>query len=55
MTIAIKSGIYIDGQWVQPKSGAVLTVENPATGEVIASVPAAGPDETRAAGACRVP
>jgi len=49
MTISIKSGIYIDGEWVLPPSKAVLKVENPATGELIASVPAAGPDETRAA------
>ena len=49
MSIEIKSGIYIDGQWVMPTTGAVLTVENPATGEVIANVPAAGPVETKAA------
>ena len=49
MTISVKSGIYIDGKWVQPASKAVLNVENPATGEVIASVPAAGRDEARAA------
>jgi succinate-semialdehyde dehydrogenase/glutarate-semialdehyde dehydrogenase len=32
-----------------PTTGAVLTVQNPATGEVIATVPAAGPAETKAA------
>lgn len=49
MAITFKSGIYINGEWVMPKSKATLDVENPATGEVIASVPAAGRDEARAA------
>lgn len=49
MSISVKSGIYINGEWVQPQSGAVLNVENPATGEIIARVPAAGPEETTAA------
>lgn len=49
MSIDIKSGIYIDGKWVTPASGDVLTVHNPATGELIATVPAAGPTETKAA------
>ena len=49
MTIKVSGGIYIDGAWVTPKSGAILSVENPATGEVIATIPAAGPVETQAA------
>jgi hypothetical protein len=30
---------YIDGEWVDSKSGEIIDVENPATGEVIARVP----------------
>ncbi|MSZ13586.1 MAG: aldehyde dehydrogenase family protein, partial [Actinobacteria bacterium] len=49
MALTFKSGIYINGQWVQPSSKAVLDVHNPATGELIASIPAAGREEARAA------
>jgi len=49
MALTFKSGIYINGQWVQPSSKAVLDVTNPATGELLASIPAAGRDEARAA------
>jgi succinate-semialdehyde dehydrogenase/glutarate-semialdehyde dehydrogenase len=49
MALTFKSGIYINGQWVEPASKAVLDVTNPATGELIASVPAAGREEARAA------
>ena len=33
---------FIGGQWVDAASGETLDVENPATGEVVASVPASG-------------
>ena len=33
---------YIGGQWVDSASGETLDVENPATGEVVATVPASG-------------
>jgi 1-pyrroline dehydrogenase len=33
---------FINGAWVDAASGATLTVENPATGEAIATVPASG-------------
>ena len=33
---------FIGGQWVDSASGETLDVENPATGEVVASVPASG-------------
>ncbi len=40
---------YIDGKWVQADSGKTLSVRNPATGEVIGSVPAMSGAETRRA------
>jgi succinate-semialdehyde dehydrogenase/glutarate-semialdehyde dehydrogenase len=40
---------YIDGKWVEADSGATLTVRNPATGEVVGTVPAMGTAETRRA------
>ena len=49
MSMKFESGIYIDGKWVQPASKAVLDVHNPATGELIASIPAAGRVEAQAA------
>ena len=36
---------YVNGQWVDAKSGDVSEVENPATGEIIATVPKMGYDE----------
>jgi succinate-semialdehyde dehydrogenase/glutarate-semialdehyde dehydrogenase len=39
----------INGQWVQADSGKTLSVRNPATGEVIGTVPAMGAAETRRA------
>ena len=40
---------YIDGKWVEADSGATLSVRNPATGEVVGTVPAMGQAETRRA------
>ena len=40
---------YIDGAWVTAPSGAVITVDNPATGEAIGTVPKLGAAETRQA------
>jgi succinate-semialdehyde dehydrogenase/glutarate-semialdehyde dehydrogenase len=40
---------YIDGAWVTARSGASLNVDNPATGEVIGTVPRLGVAETREA------
>jgi succinate-semialdehyde dehydrogenase/glutarate-semialdehyde dehydrogenase len=40
---------YINGQWCDANDGARFDVTNPATGDVIASVPDMGADETRAA------
>ncbi len=40
---------YIGGKWLNAKSGAVIEVTNPATGEVIGTVPSMGAEETEAA------
>ena len=38
---------YVNGGWIDAKSGGVLEVGNPATGEAIGTVPALGAEETR--------
>ena len=40
---------YIDGAWVNAKSGATIDVDNPATGEIIGTVPKLGRAETERA------
>ena len=40
---------YIDGRWTDADSGAVVEVTNPATGEVLGTVPKMGAAETRRA------
>ena len=40
---------YVGGAWTDARSGEVLEVDNPATGEVVGTVPAFGREETRAA------
>ncbi|MDR3087130.1 MAG: NAD-dependent succinate-semialdehyde dehydrogenase [Azoarcus sp.] len=45
----LKSKAYIDGKWRDADNGAVFAVNNPATGETIASVPDMGVAETRVA------
>ena len=48
--------MYIDGQWTEARSGATFEVTNPATGEVIGTVPDGGADDARDAGdTCRRP
>ena len=44
-----RQACYIDGAWVTARSGATLDVDNPATGEVIGTVPKLGAGETRQA------
>jgi succinate-semialdehyde dehydrogenase/glutarate-semialdehyde dehydrogenase len=39
----------IDGKWIEADSGRVLEVKNPATGELVGTVPALGAAETRRA------
>ena len=38
---------YIDGTWLDADSGQTIKVNNPATGEIIGSVPKMGAAETR--------
>ena len=40
---------YVNGVWIDARSGEALEVDNPATREVIGTVPAFGREETRAA------
>jgi succinate-semialdehyde dehydrogenase/glutarate-semialdehyde dehydrogenase len=40
---------HVDGKWIEAASGNTIAVRNPATGEVIGTVPALSADETRAA------
>ena len=40
---------YIDGRWADADSGAVIEVTNPATGEVLGTIPKMGASETRRA------
>ena len=44
-----RQSCYIDGAWVNAKSGGTVSVDNPATGEVIGTVPKMGTVETREA------
>jgi succinate-semialdehyde dehydrogenase/glutarate-semialdehyde dehydrogenase len=45
----LREKAYIDGAWVDADSGAVIEVFDPATGELLGSVPKMGADETRRA------
>jgi succinate-semialdehyde dehydrogenase/glutarate-semialdehyde dehydrogenase len=45
----LKNQAYIDGKWLDARTGATFPVSNPATGEPIASVPDMSGEETRAA------
>src|SRR5438093_742598 len=44
-----REACYIDGQWIQASSGQTLKVDNPATGEIIGTVPKLTGAETRQA------
>jgi hypothetical protein len=45
----LAAGLYIDGDWVPPTSGATITVVSPNTGEPIGSMPEAQEADTDAA------
>ena len=45
----LKSQCFINGQWVDADNGETIAVTNPATGEVIGSIPKMGVAETRRA------
>lgn len=44
-----REACYVDGQWIHAKSGGTIAVDNPASGEIIGSVPKLGAQETSAA------
>jgi succinate-semialdehyde dehydrogenase / glutarate-semialdehyde dehydrogenase len=44
-----REACYIDGQWVGASGHGSIDVDNPATGEILGSVPRLGTDETRRA------
>ncbi len=45
----LRQQCYINGQWLDADNQAILEVNNPATGEVLGSVPRMGVAETRRA------
>ena len=44
-----REACYIDGRWVAPAGGSTIAVDDPATGEIIGTVPKLGRTETREA------
>src|SRR5712691_4212019 len=44
-----REACYVDGQWVKGNSNQTISVDNPATGEIIGKVPKLGGAETRQA------
>src|SRR5256886_10464649 len=42
-----REACYVNGEWIRAKSGGFVQVDNPATGEIIGSVPKLGAAETR--------
>jgi succinate-semialdehyde dehydrogenase/glutarate-semialdehyde dehydrogenase len=42
-----RQSAYIDGKWVDARSGKTIDVDNPATGEIVGTVPKMGAAETR--------
>jgi succinate-semialdehyde dehydrogenase / glutarate-semialdehyde dehydrogenase len=46
---SVPPSLYIGGQWRESSTGATFAVENPATGEVLARVADASPEDARAA------
>ena len=44
-----RQACYLDGAWVTARSGATITVDNPATGDIVGVVPKLGAAETRQA------
>src|SRR5260370_34056789 len=44
-----REACYIDGAWVKSPTGETMKVDNPATGEILGTVPKLGAAETRLA------
>jgi len=42
-----RQSCYVDGAWVNARGGAMINVDNPATGEIVGTVPKFGAAETR--------
>ncbi|OFV93966.1 MAG: succinate-semialdehyde dehydrogenase (NADP(+)) [Acidobacteria bacterium RIFCSPLOWO2_02_FULL_64_15] len=42
-----RQACYVDGAWVGARSGATIAVDNPATGDIVGTVPKFGAAETR--------
>ena len=42
-----RDACYVDGTWIPARSGATIDVDNPATGQVLGTVPKCGAAETR--------
>ncbi|WP_288471446.1 aldehyde dehydrogenase family protein, partial [uncultured Pseudomonas sp.] len=40
---------YVDGAWIDADSGATVSVDNPATGETLGTIPKLGRAETKRA------
>ncbi len=49
MNMAVKKHLFIGGEWVAAHSGETFEVTDPATGEVCATLPNSGREDTRAA------
>jgi phenylacetaldehyde dehydrogenase len=49
--LARAHGLFVGGRWVEPSGGHTLTVEDPATGEVVCTVGAAGSEDVDRAAA----
>jgi succinate-semialdehyde dehydrogenase/glutarate-semialdehyde dehydrogenase len=48
-TALLRNQAYLDGRWVDADSGETIEVDNPATGEIVGTVPKMGAAETRRA------
>ena len=48
-TSLFRERCYIDGAWVDAQDGAVIEVNNPATGSVLGTVPGLATEDTRRA------
>lgn len=48
-TKLFRQQVYINGQWVNADNGKTIDVDNPATGEIIGTIPNAGAAETKRA------
>src|ERR671919_626284 len=45
----VRQACYVNGEWIDPARSKVIEVDDPATGEIVTSVPNFGAAETRRA------